>query len=126
MTDLAILQLADALARHSARRHGLIAENVAHADTPGYKARDLQSFDRLVPREGSMRATRDSHLSGQSRHTLRPVFDSAFGAEGPNGNTVSVTDQLSRAAQALGNHDKAVTVYKKTLDILRLGLGRGR
>ena len=124
MNDLAILQLADALARHSARRHGLIAENVAHADTPGYKARDLERFETLVPREGDIRATRQGHLSGQTRRTLRPVFDSAFGSEGPNGNTVSMTDQLARAAQALGNHDKAVTVYKKTLDILRLGLGR--
>jgi flagellar basal-body rod protein FlgB len=126
MTDLAILRLADSLARHSATRHSLLAQNVANADTPDYKARDLTPFDQLVPRSFDARATRPGHLAGQSRVTLSPIEDSRFGSESPNGNDVSITDQLTRAAQALGNHDKAVSVYKKTLDILRLGLGRGR
>jgi flagellar basal-body rod protein FlgB len=125
MNDLAILRLADGLARHSALRHRLVAENVAHADTPGYKARDLQSFDELVPADFAMRATREGHLAGQANQTVRPILDSAFGSESPNGNDVNVTDQIARATQAMGNHDKAVTVYKKTLDILRMGLGRG-
>lgn len=124
MNDLAILRLADGLARHSALRHRLVAENVAHADTPGYKARDLESFDKLVPADFAMRATREAHLSGQASQTLRPIHDSAFGSESPNGNDVNVTDQIARATQAMGNHDKAVAVYKKTLDILRLGIGR--
>jgi flagellar basal-body rod protein FlgB len=126
MTDLAILRLADSLARHSASRHALVAENVANADTPDYKARDLTPFEQLVPRGFDARATRPGHLTGQSLTTLTPIEDSGFGTESPNGNDVSITDQLTRAAQALGNHDKAVTVYKKTLDILRIGLGRGR
>ena len=127
MNDLAILRLADALARHSATRHSMIAENVANADTPGYKAQDLTSFDQLVQQSDfAARATRAGHLMGQGRTVLSPVADSAYGSESPNGNDVSITDQLTRSAQAMGNHDKAVTVYKKTLDILRLGLGRGR
>jgi flagellar basal-body rod protein FlgB len=125
MNDLAILRLADGLARHSALRHRLVAENVAHADTPGYKARDLQSFDELVPSDFRMRATRESHLAGQATRTLTPIHDSVFGAESPNGNDVSVTDQVARATQAMGNHDKAVTVYKKTLDIIRKSMGSG-
>lgn len=126
MNDLAILRLADGLARHSATRHSVLARNVANADTPGYKAQDLRSFDTLVRDDFAARATRPGHLTGQTAVRLDPIADSAFGSESPNGNDVSVTDQLTRAAQALGNHDKAVTVYKKTLDILRLGLGRGR
>jgi flagellar basal-body rod protein FlgB len=126
MNDLAILRLADGLARHSATRHSLVSRNVANADTPGYKAQDLPSFNTLVRSDFDARATRPGHLSGQPTVSLAPIESSAFGTESPNGNDVSVTDQLTRAAQALGNHDKAVTIYKKTLDILRLGLGRGR
>lgn len=127
MNDLAILRLADSLARHSAARHRLLAENVANADTPGYKAQDLTPFDEIAGRpEFAARATRPGHIGGQRTLALDPVSDSAFGAESPNGNDVSVTDQLMRSAQAMGNHDKAVTVYKKTMDILRLGLGKAR
>jgi flagellar basal-body rod protein FlgB len=126
MKDLAILQLADGLARHSAVRHRLVAENVANADTPGYRAQDVTPFDQLVPAEFDPRATRPGHLTGQQVQRLTVINDSVFGAESPNGNDVSLTDQVARATQTMGNHDKAVTVYKKTLDILRLGLGRGR
>ena len=125
MNDLAILRLADGLARHSAARHRLVAENVANADTPGFKARDLKPFDQLVPAAFDPRATRPGHMNGQSTHRLEAIQDSAFGAESPNGNDVSITDQIARATQSMGNHDKAVTVYKKTLDILRMGLGGG-
>ena len=126
MNDLAILRLADGLARHSASRHSLVAKNIANADTPGYKAKDLPRFDTLVRSDFDARATRPGHLTGQQTVNMSPIEASAFGTESPNGNDVSVTDQLTRATQALGNHDKAVTIYRKTLDILRLGLGRGR
>ena len=38
---LNVLQLASGLMAHASARQRVIAENVAHADTPGYKARDL-------------------------------------------------------------------------------------
>ena len=39
-----ILSLASALAAHANVRQEVIAENVAHADTPGYRARDIADF----------------------------------------------------------------------------------
>jgi flagellar basal-body rod protein FlgB len=125
MNDLAILRLADGLARHSAMRHRLVAENVANADTPGYKARDVVPFDQLVGTDFAARATRPGHVTGGRAREVEAIHDSAFGAESPNGNDVSITDQIARATQTMGNHDKAVSVYKKTLDILRMGLRSG-
>ena len=125
MTDLAILRMADALGRHASARHDLISRNVANADTPGYRARDLTPFTELMARasEGP-RATRPGHLHHAQARALEARLDSAMGADSPNGNDVALDDQLARAAKALGDHDRATAVYGKTLDILRKALGR--
>ena len=123
MDDLAILRMADAVARHSALRHRLISENIANSDTPGYRAQDLEPFQAAFERETAVKATRPEHMTGGVRLTFGARPDSAFGAESPNGNDVALGDQMVRATKALGAHDRATTVYKKTMDILRASLG---
>ena len=46
-----------AAARHATARHRVIAENVANADTPGYRARDLKDFSAIVKESFNARAT---------------------------------------------------------------------
>ena len=123
MDDLAILRMADAVARHSALRHRLISENIANSDTPGYRAQDIEPFQTAFERETAVKATRPEHISGSVRRTFSARPDSALGAESPNGNDVALGDQMVRATKALGAHNRATTVYKKTMDILRTTLG---
>lgn len=120
MDDLAILRLADAVARHSAARHRLISENIANADTPDYKAKDVEPFQAHFERLEALKATRAGHLGAARRATFSTIEDSAMGAASPNGNDVALGDQMVRATKALGAHNRATTVYKKTMDILRL------
>ena len=127
--DIGLLKLAGALASHAAYRQGLIAENLANADTPGYRARDLEPFSAMIAKTGTnaraMRATRPEHF-GQIENTAGFVVEDTaqFGAESPNGNTVSLDDQMMRSAALKVDHDLALGVYSKSLKILRLGLGR--
>lgn len=124
MTDLAILRMAEALARHSSARHEIVARNVANADTPGYVARDLAPFS-LELREGArLKATRGTHLNAGERHSFAMEDSSANGAASPNGNDVSLPDQMARSAQAMDAHGRAMAIYGKTLEILRAGLGK--
>ncbi len=44
LNSIDILKMASAMARHAADRHQVISQNIANADTAGYKAKDLQSF----------------------------------------------------------------------------------
>lgn len=125
MNDLAILRLADGVARHAAERHALVTRNIANADTVGYRARDLAPFETVLAEDGTLRATRAGHLVGGDALRFRPIHDAAAGAMSPNGNDVALDQQLAKAANAMGAHGKAVAVYGKTLDILRLAI-RGR
>ena len=125
MNDLAILRMADALGRHSSARHKLVSQNIANADTPGYRARDLTPFTEAVARAADApRATRPGHLNHAQARALEARFDSAIGADSPNGNDVALDDQMARGTKALGDHNRAMAVYGKTLDILRLALGK--
>ncbi|MEM8771396.1 MAG: FlgB family protein [Pseudomonadota bacterium] len=115
--DLNVLQLAGAMARHAAQRQSVIAENVANANTPGFKAKDLQSFQE---------AFANSQLGNAGASGIPTSFrveeSSAAGTASPNGNTVSLEDQVWRGAKAKSNHDTAVTIYSKAVSLLRATL----
>lgn len=122
--NLSAVQLASAMARHAAARHKVIAQNVANADTPGYRARDIKDFTTLVNETFTARATRPDHASA-SRSSER-VFESVIVdlPRAPNGNSVNLEDQALRAVQAQGEHRLAVALYGKAMRLFRLGLGR--
>jgi flagellar basal-body rod protein FlgB len=124
MQQLAIFQLADAVARHAAGRHELVARNIANADTPGYKARDLPAFSAELAQRAALRTTRPTHLASTNEVTFRALEASAADADGPNGNSVALPDQLARGSQARGSYERALAVYGKTMGILKASLGR--
>jgi flagellar basal-body rod protein FlgB len=129
--DIGILQMAQDLAAHASSRQSVIAQNIANADTPGYKARDMASFTDSFRESAHMRASsypvRAGHIALGVRGSDGDIFESAeFGAESPNGNTVSLEDQLVRAADVKYQHDLALGIYAKSINILRAGMGRIR
>lgn len=121
-----VMKLAQNLARHAGARQAQIAKNVANADTPGYKARDLVAFSETMngAQQPQIKATRAQHLSAGSFQPAYRTFELG-GQASPNGNTVSVEVEMARGTDAKSKHDLALTVYKTSLDILRTSLGRG-
>jgi flagellar basal-body rod protein FlgB len=126
--NLNVLRLASGLATYAAERQALIAENVANSDTPGFRARDLPDFgallDQAVP-PFSAKMTRAGHIPFGADAILgaEPRPDAIEGADTPNGNSVSIEDQMMRAASVRQSHDMAMGVYSKALDILRASIG---
>jgi flagellar basal-body rod protein FlgB len=126
--DINTLSLASAVAAHAAARQQVIAENVAHADTPGYRARDIADFASIVDDTigaFAARTTRPGHLAfGADARGFDPREQTALGAETPNANTVSLEDQMLRAAEVRQEHEMAIGVYSKSLEILRASVTR--
>ncbi|WP_424941206.1 FlgB family protein [Aliiroseovarius sp. S253] len=125
---LTIFAKANDLALHAAARQSVIAQNVANADTPGYRARDIPSFaEAYQPSQtNQMRATRDGHFGAGITTSSDLESDSVYraGATSPNGNSVSLETEMMMAAEAKRDHDMALAVYKSTLGIVRSSLGR--
>lgn len=113
--------MAKALTRHASARQLQVARNVANADTPGYRARDAAPFD---PGESglSLRATRSGHVAQGAAPRVRMV--DAGGEAAPNGNTVSLEEELVRGASVKREHDLALSVYQSGLRLMRAATGR--
>jgi flagellar basal-body rod protein FlgB len=125
-----VFALASARLTHASQRTAVIAGNIAHADTPGFKAQDVEAFDfdRAAAATGAVqpKATRPGHAVGQSppgRVELE-VRAAAATDESPDGNTVSLEEQMVHAAETRGQFELAATLYAKHLAMLRTAIGR--
>ena len=118
--------MAHALIAHAGARQGIVADNIARADTPGHRARDLPSFAEVYRDSGasSLRRTRAGHLGAPSGALAdaRPVP----AEPSPNGNTVSLEREMVRAAEIRQQHDLALGISRTASGILRTSLGRAR
>ncbi len=124
-TPLKIMSLAGDLANHAYKRQGLISGNIANADTPGYKAKDLKAFSPKVETHFAMRASRPGHtMTAPNTRSAEIVMTSTLGAQSPNGNNVSIEDQMVRSADIRHQHELAIGVYQKSMAILKASLGR--
>lgn len=123
---LDVTRMARAMATHSAARLGLVAANIANADTPGYRARDLPAFAEVYAEDAGMKATRPGHLGhGGGTASAVPFLLSQGHAEAPNGNTVSLEGEMVRAAEIRQAHEMALAVQRSVSGITRTALGRG-
>jgi flagellar basal-body rod protein FlgB len=125
LETLNVTRMAEQLAAHAGARLGLIARNVAQADTPGYKAVDLESFATAFRQANGdgMRATRAAHFSN-IRQSMEPLQQSDGGEMSPDGNTVSLSHEMVKSVEVRQQHDMALSVYRNAADIIRASLGR--
>lgn len=123
-----IFRMAQGLAMHAASRQSTIAQNIANADTPGYRARDVESFASTYESRdtGAMRTTRAGHMmAGEQGHQVAPAREFLRpGAASPNGNNVSLEAEMMHSAKAKGDHDMALSIYQSSLRIMRTSLGK--
>jgi flagellar basal-body rod protein FlgB len=121
--NLDIFRTAMAMARHAGTQQALSAQNIANADTPGYRARHLHSFQASV-RDSMVgqRATRTGHMNGAVDRTQQIVEER--GAADPNGNAVSLEEEMITAVGAKRQNDRALAIYRSNLNILRTSIGK--
>ena len=119
------LRMAGSLTAHATERQKLIAQNVANADTPGFRARDLAGFAETYRSRVSieMRGTRPGHLTGNSWGGAERIEDTG-GEPAPNGNTVSLEDEMIRVAATRREFDMSLAVTRSAMSLIRTSLGR--
>lgn len=109
------------------RRQGLLAQNIANADTPGWRPRDLGAFDAALGRAqvGALNQTRANHLAG-SPATAGEIARTRPAAHAPDGNAVSIDEQLMKVADTETSQELVTNLYTKYLAFFRLALGRAQ
>ena len=131
-TQLPLLSaLADKMRWHQTRQ-SLLAENVANAETPGYRGRDLAAFDFAEQLKANSTAgvvtvaTDPNHMVAQSRGA-----EGAFGLDDartfeitPEGNGVTLEDEMMKVTANQMDYQAITTLYTRSLKLIRTALGR--
>lgn len=126
--NLEVFRMSHAMAVHAGTHQAAVAQNIANADTPGYQAREVASFRDVYQPAGNsasnLRATRVGHLGGQQPHGPFEIQLRQSGPSSPNNNNVSLEMEMVAAVNVKRQHDRAITIYKSALNVLRTSLGR--
>ena len=123
--SLEMFRMASAMAAHAGQRQAVVSTNLANSDTPGYRARDVVPFAEVYRPEGAhLRATRAGHMFGAGNVGQADIRFADVSESSPNGNSVSLEDQLLRGVDAKRQHDRALAIYRSGLTVLRASLGR--
>jgi flagellar basal-body rod protein FlgB len=128
VTELPLFSMLKTRMRWLETRQRLLAENVANAETPGYRGRDLkpQDFSRQLQAATSVQmvSTSSGHLAGVTQSDPNFATDRARAFEvTPRGNSVSLEEEMMRIAQNQIDHQTAATLYSRSLGLLKTAIG---
>ncbi len=108
-----------------AQRLEVLSQNIANADTPNYKARDVD-FKALLKKSSEtdvhLSATHSKHLSGLAQQQtdalkFRTPFNTAF-----DGNTVEMSVEQAQYGQAAGQYQATLNFLESRVSGLRRAL----
>lgn len=115
-------------------RQKVLAQNIANANTPGYKPQDLKkvSFSTHLEQYNSsakLQMARDDneHLSANgtgSGHFEIREERSTFSETTPDGNAVNLEDELIKMGETQMDYTMAINLYKKHVGMMKTALGR--
>jgi len=135
MADLGSITLFQAVRKRLnwlGQRQEVLAQNIANADTPKYRASDLKpyNFEELLRREGSqlnMAATGANHLAGRQKRIRDYASEQGKQFEtAPGGNNVVLEEQMAKIGETGTNYKMTTKLYRKHLGMIKIALGRGQ
>ena len=116
-------------------RQRVLAQNVANADTPGFRARDLEAVDfkkvltQQAPQRTAMAVTNPEHIAGaasvETDRFGRARSNGAFEIR-PSGNAVALEDEMLKVAQTQLDYQTATSLYSRSLGLIKTALGKTR
>ena len=127
LSGMAFFQIASQRMQWLGERQVVISENIANADTPDYKAKDVSPFEQMLDggaRTSGLRTTHANHIQGA------PAPAAGISVEGDpeawetslDGNTVSLEQQTIKAAEISEHYRLAAQLYRKGHDLLTLAV----
>lgn len=130
MSDMSLFRMARQQMNWLGDRQTVLAQNIANADTPHYRAKDLKaiSFQRELRdiQPVKMQATSGTHLQGTivkpdfrvEELRAREVYET-----NPNDNGVALEEQMMKVSDTQMKYQLASNIYHKNMMMMRNALG---
>ena len=129
ISDLPIFSMLRTRMNWHQERQRLLAENVANADTPNYRPRDLAPLD--FAREVQQASGQLQLALTSPAHLSSPTATCAFATQRqgkydvrPAGNAVNLEDEMMKVAANQMDHQAAISLYSRSMGLIRTALGK--
>lgn len=125
-TRIGLFDLAEKRLAWGEQRQALLAKNIANISTPSYQPNDLHAFAQTLSRFSVAEPVRThpNHLSAPDGAAGRLAAAEQPKGRAPDGNAVSLDEQLTKVADTETSQTLVTTIYKKYLGLFSLALGR--
>lgn len=132
LEDLSLFSMANKTLNWLAKRQTVLAENVANANTPSYKAKDVAPLDfknTLARTNAPVAAvtTNPMHIEATIAQPMRTdiVAERRPQESTPNGNSVLIEDQMEKIGQVKSRYEMTLNLFQKNLSMIKISLGKG-
>jgi flagellar basal-body rod protein FlgB len=121
--DIGLFSMAERKLSWIDARQKQLAQNIANADTPNYRARDISPFSAMVD-QFDITPTRTSplHLVGLSSHL--PGSKLLAAERAPDGNAVSLEGEMTKVAQDDTSQALVGNLWKTYMGMFMTALGK--
>jgi flagellar basal-body rod protein FlgB len=129
ISDIPIFSMLRTRMHWHQERQRLLAENVANAETPNFRPRDLAppAFDERAPAASASLALARSdpgHLGGSSSAAqFEPDRKTNYQVR-PTGNAVSLENEMLKVAANQMDYQAATSLYSRSLGLIKTALGK--
>lgn len=125
--------------KHLAERQRVIAENIANSETPRFKAQEVEApdFSSLLAAHGAaggmprVSRPRIQITSGMSALGATPpragsniIVDKNTSETKPDGNNVTLEEQLLKMGQVQADFAAMTNLYRKQMALIKTAIGR--
>lgn len=132
LNDLAVIGMIQRGMSWMSRNHDVVAQNIANADTPDFKAKELRPLDlNGVQRQQltgvRMQVTAPGHLVAASRpsHGNERVDRDTYEIS-TTGNSVNLEEQGVKIARNAMDYQLATSLYSKSVGMVRAVISNNR
>ena len=135
--QLGLFQALGAKMNYLDQRQKVISQNIANANTPDYKPKDLEKVDFESALQGITGDTASSispsmtsplHMSANAlpiadskSRQLKNTYDVM-----PTGNAVVMEEQMVRSTETQTDYQLMTAIYQKNISMMKAALGTGR
>jgi flagellar basal-body rod protein FlgB len=126
ISDIPILSMLRARMEWHQERQRVLAENVANADTPGYRPRDLAPPDfsrELMVSSIELERTNRNHIAGEDDGSMFAADRDLHYEVRPGGNAVNHEDEMMKVASNQMDFDAVADLYSRSLALIKLAVG---
>lgn len=116
------------------QRQEVLSQNIANADTPGYRPLDLKPVDfravlrsvdetpvSLPVRTNKLHLSPYSDIMSPESAPMKKPYDVE-----PSGNAVALEEQMIKSSQTQVDYNLMTSLYQKNVNMMRMALGRAQ